>query len=296
MAPRFLTDFDPRYGELVDVAPGIRRIVARNPSKYTGWGTGTYVLGRGTVAVVDPGPDLPEHTDALLGALDGERVAHVLITHTHADHSPAARALVAHTGAITYGAGPHPRDADEEAEEHGDLDFRPDVVVAHGDVIEADDLRIECLATPGHISNHVCYADLDRSALFCGDHVMGWSTTVISPPDGDVAAYLDHLRLVASRSERTWYPTHGPPIADPRPYVTDLIEHRLERERQIVELLAAGPRTVAELVEVMYADVRTELHDAAARSVHAHLVKLVDEGRALVGSDGPTGAARYSAN
>ncbi len=279
MAIPFLSEFDPAYGAVVQVAPGLRRVVAENPSKYTAWGTGTYLVGEGDVAIVDPGPQLDAHVDALLAAVAGETVTHLLVTHTHADHSPAAAAVKELTGATTYGFGPHPPDARSESEEHGDVAFVPDVEVRHGDVIEGPGFEFECLHTPGHISNHICYAERRRGILFPGDHVMGWSTSVISPPDGRIADYLDGLRLLLARGEAPFFPTHGPPITDPAPHVQALLDHRLEREQQVVDLLSDGRRTVAELVAVMYADVRAELHEPAARSVGAHLVKLVDEGR-----------------
>lgn len=326
-----LGDFEPEYGRAVRVAPGLRRVVAQNPSKFTAWGTGTYLIGDGRVAIVDPGPALDEHVDALLRAVEGETVTHVLITHTHADHSPATAAIVAATGATTYGFGPHPTDeapganaagagpagvrsaepagtddgtaegaegavqpaADAEqsptVEEHGDLTFVPDVVVRHGDVLQTDAGAIECLHTPGHISNHICYSWAEGAALFSGDHVMGWSTSVISPPDGRITDYLDSLRLLLGRDEAVYYPTHGSPISDPRTHVRALLEHRLERERQIVELLGDGPRTVPELVAVMYADVRPELHEPAGRSVTAHLIALAEAGRVT----GPTDDGAY---
>ena len=286
VAPRFLTDFDPRYGRVVTVGPGIRRVVAENPSKYTAWGTGTHLIGERDVAVIDPGPASPGHPEADLdaAAATGGRITHLLVTHTHADHSPATEMLRRRTGAITYGFGPHPAAADEQAEEHGDLDFVPQVAVRHGDVIEGDGFRFECLHTPGHISNHVCYGERDRGVLFPGDHVMGWSTTVISPPDGRIADYLDSLRLLLDRDETRYLPTHGPPIEDPLPYVSALIEHRLERERQIVAVLDDGPATVERIVAILYADVRPELHEPAARSVLAHLVALGEAGR--VADDG----------
>ena len=284
----FVTDFDPAYGRCVDVAPGLRRVVAENPSKYTAWGTGTYIVGEGEVAIIDPGPALDAHIEAVLDAVGGEIVTHVLVTHTHADHSPAAAAIATRTGAPIYAFGPHPADADAHSEggpeEHGDRDFVPDVVVAHGDVIEGDGFSFECLYTPGHISNHVCFAARDLGALFPGDHVMGWSTTVVSPPDGRIADYLASLRMLLDRDESTYYPTHGPPVTEPHAHVRALLDHRLEREAQILELLAGAPRTVEELVAVMYADVREELHRPAARSVGAHLVKLIED--ALVTTDG----------
>ncbi len=316
MAPRFLTDFDPRYGEAVRVLDGVVRVVAENPNEYTAWGTGTYLVGDREVAVIDPGPDLASHVDAVLTALRGRRVTHVLVTHTHADHSPAAAAIAAATGAPTYGFGPHPADADlvdasavsgpdgaADADddgaprESGDLGFVPDVVVGDGDVLVGDGFRFECLHTPGHISNHICYAERQRNLLFPGDHVMGWSTTVVSPPDGDMAAYVVNLERLVDRlsdgRDGTYLPTHGPAITDPAPYVESLVQHRRERDRQILELLAEpsaspdGP-TVEEMVAVMYADVRPELHRPAARSVLAHLVALEAAGRAA-----PTTAGRW---
>lgn len=278
----FDADFEPAYGQAVEVAAGLRRVVAPNPSKYTAWGTGTYIVGRGEVAIIDPGPALDDHVDAVLAAVAGERVTHILVTHTHADHSPAAAMIKERTGATTYGFGPHPPDGDAEAEEHGDHDFTPDVVVGHGDRIAGDGFDFDCLHTPGHISNHVCYAERGRRFLFPGDHVMGWSTSVISPPDGRIADYLASLRLLLDSDDPTYFPTHGPPITDPRPYVAALLAHRLDRERQILERLATAPRTIGDLVADMYADVRAELHAPAARSVHAHLIKLVEEGRAAV--------------
>lgn len=275
----FLADFDPRYGECVQVAPGLRRVVAENPSKYTAWGTGTYIVGEGEVAIIDAGPALDAHVEAVLAAVAGERVTHLLVTHTHADHSPAAAAIRQRTGATTYGFGPHPPDSGSEAEEHGDTGFVPAVAVTHGQRIVGGSFEFECLHTPGHISNHVCYADTTRGALFPGDHVMGWSTSVISPPDGRIADYLASLELLLERDDATYFPTHGPPIVDPLPYVRALRDHRLDRERQVVDLLAGAPRTIAELVAVMYVHVREELHEPAGRSVHAHLVKLIEEGR-----------------
>ena len=281
----FLTDFEPRYGECVRVAVGLRRVVAANPSKYTAWGTGTYLVGDDPVAIIDPGPAEDDHVRAVLRAVEGQEVTHLLVTHTHADHSPAAVALKEHTGARTYGYGPHPEQAETEGEEHGDLAFEPDVVLRHGDVVRGDGFELECLHTPGHISNHLCYAERLRGVLFTGDHVMGWSTSVVSPPDGRMADYLASLRLLLDRPERVLYPTHGPPIDRPRRHVEALIEHRLERERQILSELRAGPRRIAELVAVLYAEVREELHAPAARSVEAHLIALLESGRVAADGD-----------
>ena len=298
--PVFNTEFDPRYGEAVEVSPLLRRVVCNNPSKFTFHGTGTYVIGRGDVAVVDPGPRDPAHVDALLRAVDGETVRHILITHTHGDHSPAAKALAEATGAPILGFGPHPVDAADEgidddepdddenepisddpdfAEKHRpDIDFEPESPLAHGDVVEGPGYTVEALHTPGHISNHLCFALREENVVLCGDHVMGWSTTIIPPPDGDIAAYLGSLELLLDRDDDRLYPTHGAPIDDPRPYVQALYGHRLAREVAILAQLSEGPKSATEIVAVLYADVPKILHKPAARSVVAHLRKLHDEG------------------
>ena len=201
----FRREFSFEYGRLEPVAPGVRRIVARNPSPFTFRGTGTYVIGSGEVAVIDPGPDLTEHVEALLAGLSGERVTHILITHTHRDHSPAAAALKVATGAATWGYGPHAGGKRGEAgvEEGGDWDFVPDVAVHDGASITGKGWRFEAVHTPGHTSNHVCFALPDSGILFSGDHVMGWSTSVISPPDGDMTAYMASLDKLLGRATRS---------------------------------------------------------------------------------------------
>lgn len=288
-ALRLLDEFDPQYGACVQVAPGVARVVAHNPSKFTAWGTGTYLLGERELMVVDPGPDDDAHVAAVLAAIDGRPVTHLLVTHTHADHSPASRALQQATGAPAVGIGPHPEGADDASEEHGDVDFEPDLVVVDGDELLADGVHVQVLHTPGHISNHACYAERHRRCLFPGDHVMGWSTTVISPPAGSITDYLVQLQRLLARDDAVYYPTHGPPISDPAPHVAALLEHRRERERQIVAQLAGGPRTIPQIVEVLYADVRPELHEPAGRSVHAHLLALIDQGRVVALDEGRFG-------
>lgn len=287
-------DFAFEYGRLEPVAPGIRRIVARNPGPFTFKGTGTYVVGEGEVAVIDPGPDLPEHVAALLAGLDGERITHILVTHTHRDHSPAARAVKEATGAPTYGFGPHAggRRGETGAEEGGDWDFVPDIVVRDGDVIEGGNWRFEAVHTPGHTSNHLCFALREEAALFCGDHVMGWSTTVVSPPDGDMRAYRASLAALLGRDETIYWPTHGGPVRDPRRHVAALIEHRAEREAQVLACLRDGTETIPEIVKLLYRDVDPRLHGAAGRSVLAHLIELVERG-AVACDGGPTVTARY---
>ncbi|HUD52816.1 MBL fold metallo-hydrolase [Parvibaculum sp.] len=264
------------------ITPLIRRVVAENPSAFTFKGTGTYIVGHGKVAVIDPGPMIDAHVEALMRALDGEAVTHILITHTHTDHSPAAAPLKALTGAKTYGYGPHGAGSGEE---DGDMDFVPDVEVRHGDIIEGDGWTIECVHTPGHTSNHICFALKEEKALFTGDHVMGWSTSIVSPPDGNMSDYMRSLDLLLTRDEEIYWPTHGPAIRDPKPFVRAFIAHREDRERQILEQLEAGHRHIVDMVPIIYAAVDKRLHGAAGRSVLAHMTRLVEQGR--VATDGP---------
>lgn len=271
---------DPRHGSAIVVAPTIRRLVADNGGPFTYSGTGSYIIGRGSVAIIDPGPAIEAHVDALLTALDGERISHILITHTHADHSPAAALLKGRTGAKTYGFGPHGADETDAAEEAADYDFQPDISLEDGDLIEGEGFMLEAVHTPGHTSNHLCFGYRAEGALFSGDHVMGWSTSVIAPPDGDMAAYLQSLEKVAARGDAVLWPTHGPPIRRPEAHVRALIAHRLAREASILAALQDGARSIPDLVERIYEDVPKALHRAAALSVSAHLIKLIDEKKA----------------
>ena len=277
----FRRELEFEYGRVAEVATGIRRVIARNPSPFTLYGTGTYIIGRGRVAVVDPGPADEAHVDAILQATTGETITHMLVTHTHMDHSPGCRLLAAHTDASTYGYGGHGAGkiaAGVVVEEGGDMDFQPDVIVRDGDVVEGDGWSVACVHTPGHTSNHICYAFGEEAALFSGDHVMGWSTSVVSPPDGDMANYMDSLELLLDRDDAVYWPTHGPSITDPKPHVRAFIAHRREREAQILGQLAAGPRRIADMVPVMYENVPGHLHPAAARSVLAAMALLVERG------------------
>lgn len=292
----YVREIEFEYGDCDDVSPLIRRVVAKNPSAFTYKGTGTYIIGHGDVAVIDPGPMLNEHVDALLRALEGETVSHILITHTHSDHSPAAKPLKALAGAETYGFGPHgsgqqTRD-DVQVEEDGDMDFVPDVEVGHGDIIEGDGWTIECVYTPGHTSNHMCFALQEEKALFTGDHVMGWSTSIVSPPDGNMEQYMASLHLLLTRDDEIYWPTHGPAITDPKPFVRSFIAHREDRERQIMEQLAAGRTRIQDMVPVMYAAVDKKLYPAAARSVLAHMEHLVARG-AVITEGRPTLSGEY---
>jgi glyoxylase-like metal-dependent hydrolase (beta-lactamase superfamily II) len=273
------------YGTLETVSPLVRRLVARNPGPFTFNGTATFVVGRGRVAVIDPGPALDEHIAALLKALEGETADCLLITHTHRDHSPAAAAVKRATGAATYGFGPHGTARGPSGEEGADHAFVPDRTIRDGDEIDGPGWHIRAVHTPGHTSNHLCYALAEESLLFSGDHVMGWSTSVISPPDGDMAAYMRSLEKLLARDDALYMPTHGPAIPDPKPYVASFIAHRRERAAAIRSRLAAGDRTVGAIVDAVYVGLPANLHAAAARSVLAHLIELVGAGE--VESEGP---------
>ncbi len=278
----FVRDMDFAYGEPRRVSPLIRRLVANNPGPFTYKGTGVYIIGQGDVAVIDPGPDNADHIETLKQALDGETVTHIFVTHSHMDHSPAARPLAAHTGAKIYASDLKVQPGDEpdvRMEAGDDLSFRPDVAVRDGDVFRGRNWTIEAVATPGHTAHHMAYALKEENALFPGDHIMGWSTTVIGPPDGDMSAYLDSLAKVRDRNYDTLWPTHGPPVREVRPFVQAYLDHRLEREAQIVAQLEGGMTRIKDMVAVMYADVDKRLHPAACHSVLAHMIRLVGLGR-----------------
>ena len=283
----FVREIAFEYGRCDQVSPRIRRVIADNPGPFTYVGTGTYIVGRGTVAVIDPGPDLDGHLQALLTALAGETVSHILVTHHHSDHSPLARPLQAASGATIYGRrAPHlgelvhglaPKPLVLEAGE--DEGFRPDVEIADGDVFEGPDWTLRAVTTPGHTSNHVCFALAEENALFSGDHVMGWSTTVITPPDGDMGDYFASLEKVKARGFDTLWPTHGAPVREVAPFIQAYADHRRAREAQVLAALAQGPTTIKAMVPALYAAVDPRLHPAAAMSVLAHMLLLVKEGR-----------------
>ena len=283
-------DFDVPYGVIEQVAPGIRRVLAPNPGPFTFKGTATFILGEGNVAVIDPGPAIAEHVEALMDGLAGERITHILVTHTHRDHSPSAAPVRERTGATVYAFGPHPRIVREDGvkvEEGGDTDFAPDVTLADGDRVEGGGWTVEALHTPGHISNHLCFRLLGTGALFTGDHVMGWSTTVITPPDGDMAAYVANLERLLEADDQVYWPTHGAPIADPKPYVRALITHRREREDQILDCVRRGTDVIGDMIPDIYPGLDPRLVPAAQRSTFAAVIKLLGEGR--LAADGSIG-------
>ncbi|HXR95473.1 MAG TPA: MBL fold metallo-hydrolase [Rhizomicrobium sp.] len=267
------------YGIAQRLSPRIERLLARNPSPFTFRGTGVYLVGDARrVAVIDPGPNDPEHIQSLLAAIGGREVEHILITHTHRDHSPAAAALKKATGAKTYGFGPHARHGGD-VEEGGDHDFVPDIAVRDGDVIAGGAYQFHCVFTPGHTSNHMCYALEEDLALFTGDHVMGWSTTVVAPPDGDMGAYMISLEKLIARKDRVLYPTHGSPITRPKPFLRAYLSHRKMREAQIMRAIKRGENTVPLLVGALYPGLSPALARAAGLTVEAHLLHMADDKR-----------------
>jgi len=278
----FKREFDFEYGRCDRLSERIRRVVAPNPGPFTYTGTGVYILGHGEVAVIDPGPVQPDHIAALDAALKGERVTHVFVTHHHLDHSPLAHPLAEKHGATVYGFGPPdtaPAGGEVRLEAGDDSGFRPDVQVRDGEVFKGAGWTVEALHTPGHTSNHVCYALLEENTLFAGDHVMAWSTSVISPPDGHMGDYLRELARIRDRDFDILWPTHGPAVTEPRSFIQAYIDHRMAREAQILEQIRAGRHRVRDMVSAMYADVDKRLHPAAAHSVLAHLIHMVETGR-----------------
>lgn len=287
------------YAVAEQVSPLIQRVIAQNPSKFSYHGTGTYILGTHDVVVIDPGPVLDGHRDALEETLKGRNVVGIVVTHCHSDHSPLTAWLHEHTGATRYAIGPHqvyegfveeddhdpseddPTEVKDEHEEREtiDLNFAPDIAVKdHEKFLTTKEFSLSAVATPGHTSNHLAVHMDSENALFTGDHVMGWSTTVVSPPDGDMRQYIDSMHKVIARNDSILWPTHGGPVTDPQPFLQAYLAHRLERERQIVEQISLGNVTIPGIVKVLYASVDKQLHRPARRSVWSHLRKLVDDG------------------
>lgn len=287
----YVRDITFEYGVCDQVSPLIRRVIARNPGPFTFTGTGTYIVGRGQVAVIDPGPDLPEHLEAILAALEpGEKISHILVTHHHSDHSPLAGPLKAKTGAPVYGCavGVQAEESTIRTEAGADLGFSPDIsLCGGGQIIEGEGWTIEAVATPGHTSNHICFGLKEENALFSGDHIMGWSTTVITPPDGDMTDYMESLERVKARGYDVLWPTHGPPIRDVTPFIEAYAAHRRAREAQVLAAVNDGHGKIVEMVPVLYADVDPRLHPAAARSVLGHMIDLVRRGKVV--TDGAPG-------
>jgi glyoxylase-like metal-dependent hydrolase (beta-lactamase superfamily II) len=282
MGIRYYHDFQFQYEVLENVSPLIRRIVAANPGAFTGPGTNTYVVGHGRVAVIDPGPGSSEHIAAILNSLRSEKIAFILLTHSHIDHWPAAPELKRATGAPVCAFGV------EDAPRRSSYGQIADETLREGSVISGDGWQLTAIHTPGHASDHLCYALPQERTLFTGDHVMGWSTSVISPPDGDMRAYMNSLQKLLARDDALYLPAHGPAITDPKSHVRSFIEHRLERRAAILQRLRAGEATISQLVKAVYVDVSPSLHGVAARSVLAHMIELVEAGEvACAGSPSP---------
>ncbi|MCA0401780.1 MAG: MBL fold metallo-hydrolase [Proteobacteria bacterium] len=285
MTPDFDRTPPARGGVLLSIAPRIRRIIANNPSAFTFSGTCTYVVGRGTVSVIDPGPDDTTHIDTLLDSLRGEVVTHILVTHTHRDHSPGARLLAERTGAPIIGCAPHraSREAhigeSQRLEASSDVDHAPERVLVDGDILEAGDHRFRAIETPGHTANHLMFELEGTGMVFSGDHVMAWSTTIVAPPDGAMGAYMESLdKLTRREGDLAYWPGHGGPVTDPRRFTRALLQHRRQREAQILDKLALGPAIIPEIVAANYPGLDHRLVGAACLSVFAHLEELIARG------------------
>ena len=272
--------FDARPGVAEQVSPLIRRVLCGNASPFTFTGTSSFIVGHGEVAIIDPGPLDESHLAALLHAVRGESVSHILVTHSHADHSPLAARLRQATGAKTVGYGQVAADHGSAVRLDAGVDhlFNPDLRMGHGDVLTGKGWTIEAVFTPGHMSNHLCFALAAEKTLFAGDHVMAWATSVIAPPDGNMAHYMASLRLLLERDDELYLPAHGPGRHDPKPLVRGYIAHRRMREAAILARIRGGENTIAGLVAAIYADVDRKLHGAAALSTRAHLDHLIEQG------------------
>lgn len=278
----FVRQFEFEYGKLAQLSPLIRRVVADNPGPFTYTGTGVYIVGTDEVCVIDPGPATPKHMAALDAALEGLKVTHVLLTHHHADHSPLAAPLAEKHGCKVYGKSLRASQSgkgENPLEAGNDSSFNPDIEINDGDIISGKDWTIEALHTPGHTSNHICYALREENLLFSGDHIMGWSTSVVSPPDGDMGDYLESLQRVLECNFDTIWPTHGPAITEVRTFVQAYIDHRHKREAQILKAIESGKNNIMDMVAAMYVDVDKRLHPAAAHSVFSHIIHMVKTDR-----------------
>jgi glyoxylase-like metal-dependent hydrolase (beta-lactamase superfamily II) len=272
-----------------EVMPGVRRVMADNPSPFTFKGTMSYIVGRGKVAIVDPGPADERHIGALLDAVRNETVTHIFVTHTHRDHSPAVPAIKHATGATVYAEGPHRAARPLHIGEHnplegsGDRDFKPDVMLKDGEVVTGDGWSIEAVTTPGHTANHMAYAFKEKNVLFAGDHVMAWATSIVAPPDGAMSDYMASLHKLAKRPEQIYFPGHGPAIGDASRFVNYNILHRMAREDSILHRLGKGATDIPTIVRAIYIGIDPRLTGAAGLSVLAHMEDLVARG--LVGTD-----------
>lgn len=286
----FDTRFDPSYGTPVTVAPDVVRITVNNPGPFTFHGTNSYIVGSQRLAVIDPGPEDDDHFDALIRAIDGRPVSHILVSHTHKDHSPLAARLNAATGAVVCAEGPHRparplRIGEVNAlDASADVDFKPDIALADGDRIEGGEWAFETVLTPGHTANHAAFGLMGTDILFSADHVMAWATSIVAPPDGAMSDYMGSLDRLLERQDRIYFPGHGGPVTNPQAFVRGLKGHRKMRERAILERIRTGDRTIPQMVQAIYRDTDPRLHGAAGLSVLAHLEDLVARG--LIAAEG----------
>ena len=290
-SPKFRTEFDPRHGDCVELVPGLARIVADNGGPFTFHGTNTYLLGEERVAVIDPGPADPAHLNAIIKGINGRPVSHIIVTHTHADHSPLARPLQEKTGAPILAEGPHlparPLNLGEinPLDASADLDFAPDQSLKHGDMIDGEGWSLKALFTPGHTANHMAFGWDGTDYLFPGDHVMAWATSIVAPPDGAMADYMSSLEVLLNEPQQIYFPGHGGRLENAHTFVRALRAHRKMREQAVLDQVRKGKRRIPDMVAVIYRTTDKKLHGAAGLSVMAHLEDLVARG--AVDTDGP---------
>lgn len=297
--PKFNRQFDPCYGGAIELAPGVRRVTCNNPGPFTWLGTNSYIIGEGDVAILDPGPADERHIAALLEATKGETISHILISHSHADHSPGARLLRQHCDAPIYAEGPHRPARPLHMGEMNPLDASADMdlVIDHrlddGELIQGSGWALEAIKTPGHTVNHLAFAFADGSGLFSADHVLAWSTTIIAPPDGSMADYMASLEKLMGREDPVYWPGHGGSLEEVQPFLKDLKLHRQQREAALLDRLDAGDETIEQMVSIVYRDVEKSLHGAAALSMFAQVEYLCARGLVVCLSDQPSLDARY---
>lgn len=285
--PPFRTEFDPAHGNAVELAPGLQRLTAPNESAFTFRGTNTYIVGGKNIAVVDPGPAIDEHFEALAKAIDGRKVTHILVTHTHMDHSPLAQRLKDLTNAPIFAEGPHRDSRDlhlgevNSLDAAADRDFYPDHTLEDGEIIDGDGWALETVLTPGHTKNHACFGICETDMLLSGDHVMGWATSIVAPPDGNMSDYMESLAKMTLRKETKYFPGHGGRLERAPEFVRALKAHRKMRETAVLSRIRAGDLTIPDIVKVIYKDTDPRLHRAAGLSVFAHIEDLVSKGHVV---------------
>jgi len=296
MAIPFNRDIDFEYGEVDQVSPLLRRVIANNPGPFTFVGTGTFIVGRGEVAVIDPGPHDEAHFEALKAAVKGETVKYVLVSHGHSDHSPLARPFAEWAGCEVYAKDCGKPTAKGELGSEDDVGFQPDVRIKDGDTFSGPDWTLETIETPGHTCSHLCFGLKEENACMTGDHIMGWSTTIVAPPDGNMADYFESLDKIEARGFETMWPTHGSPIVgrkEVKAFIRAYRQHRQNREDGIISHLEAGNTSIPKMVEDMYIGLEDRLIPAACMSLLGHMVKLIDEGRVACDAERPLVGSTY---